>query len=105
VKINLKNPFVLILDESFNRNWKLYYGDQNWLSVFISRSVPENLHFKVNGYANGWYVVPPKDFDGSLTIYFLPQSIFYVGIFISLFSMVFVIIYFLLSRYNIRNLR
>jgi hypothetical protein len=106
VKINLRNPSILVLAESFNKNWKLYYGNQSWMSVFVSRSIPEDLHFKVNGYANGWYVVPPKDFNGSLTIYFLPQSVFYVGIFISLFSMVFVITYFLFSNFLLyKNLR
>lgn len=43
-------------------------------------------HYMVNGYANGWYVDPEKLGLGGnffLTIYFLPQSLFYLGLLIS----------------------
>jgi len=43
-------------------------------------------HELVNGYANGWYIEPDKlrlGKDFILVIYFWPQSLFYLGIFIS----------------------
>ena len=51
-------------------------------------AVNENSHFIANGYANAWYIDPKefdKDGDGKFTIviYFWPQSLFYLGLFIS----------------------
>jgi hypothetical protein len=43
-------------------------------------------HYLVNGYANSWYVEPEKLGLGEefvLTIYFWPQSLFYLGLMIS----------------------
>lgn len=42
---NSSSPFILVLSTSFNPNW----------IATISGSVVED-HFKVNGYANGWYI-------------------------------------------------
>lgn len=54
----------------------------------FSQSLPDNDHFLVNGYANAWYINPtqlPKDSGGNIniTLYFLPQSLFYLGLIIS----------------------
>jgi len=43
-------------------------------------------HHLINGYANGWYIEPQKLSPSNnfiLTIYFLPQSFFYLGLIIS----------------------
>ncbi len=43
-------------------------------------------HYLVNGYANGWYIEPDKlglGKDFTLTLYFGPQSLTYLGLFIS----------------------
>jgi len=43
-------------------------------------------HYLVNGYANGWYIEPKKlglGKDFVLVIYFWPQSLFYLGLFVS----------------------
>lgn len=60
-------------------------GDISYLS---SKPLPDDKHFLVNGYANAWYIDTKevdKDGDGSfvVTLYFLPQSLFYLGLFIS----------------------
>lgn len=56
--------------------------------LFKKPAVNETLHFIANGYANAWYIDPKefdRDSDGKFTIiiYFLPQSLFYLGLFIS----------------------
>ncbi|MFA4817341.1 MAG: alpha-(1-_3)-arabinofuranosyltransferase family protein [Parcubacteria group bacterium] len=97
-------PYYLVLSESFNPNWKVYVVGENkstgfWDTLF-GNALPEENHLKVNGYANGWTIDPEyikqnfsKDYykenpDGSidveLTLYFKPQSYFYLGIIISI---------------------
>jgi hypothetical protein len=58
------------------------------ISYLFAKPLPEDKHFLVNGYANAWYIDPEEideDGDGSfvVTLYFLPQSLFYSGLFIS----------------------
>jgi hypothetical protein len=54
----------------------------------FAKQLPDDNHFIVNGYANAWYINPKeidKNHDGNFTItlYFWPQSLFYLGLFIS----------------------
>ncbi|WP_423792388.1 hypothetical protein ACPB8Q_06580 [Methanocaldococcus indicus] len=56
--------------------------------LFKKPAVNETFHFIANGFANAWYINPKefdKNKDGRFTIiiYFLPQSLFYFGLFIS----------------------
>ncbi|MFN7170162.1 MAG: hypothetical protein ACK4NT_02830, partial [Candidatus Omnitrophota bacterium] len=63
---------------------------------FLFEKPLEVSHHLVNGYANGWYIEPEKLGLGEnfvLTIYFLPQSLFYLGLFISGTTFLFCIIY------------
>lgn len=66
--------------------------------LFRKPSLNETYHFKANGYANTWYI-DPKEFDRNgdgrftIVIYFLPQSLFYLGLFISISSLFFCIGY------------
>jgi|GEM_PF-5417646 len=58
------------------------------LLFLFSEPLDENYHFKANGYANAWYIDPKeidKDRDGNFTItlYFWPQSLFYLGLIVS----------------------
>lgn len=60
--------------------------DVNYL--FRKPILDETYHFIANGYANAWYIDPKKidkDGDGkfTITIYFLDQSLFYLGLIIS----------------------
>jgi len=61
-------------------------------------TINETYHFKANGYANAWYIDPnkiEKDGDGKFTIviYFLPQSFFYLGLFISMTTLILCVSY------------
>jgi len=58
------------------------------VSYLFKKPVSKNNHFLVNGYANAWYIDPAKvdkDGDGefTVTLYFRPQSYFYLGLMIS----------------------
>lgn len=58
------------------------------ISYLLEKPLPEEDHFLVNGFANAWYIDPsqlPKDADGNIdiTLYFWPQSLFYLGLIIS----------------------
>lgn len=59
------------------------------------KSISENSHFKVNGYANSWYIDPKdtgdqKDFE--LVVEFVPQRLFFFGLTISIFSLAILIV-------------
>ncbi len=126
-------PFYLIFSESFNRGWRAYintdmmkcspiatYANVNVIECrdkskffeikditrIFDRSVPEEDHFVVNGYANGWYVYPGKLGLGegfSLTLYFWPQTIYYVSLFVSGLTLIGCICYLLCKRMRIKN--
>jgi len=55
------------------------------IKYLFKKPLPEKYHFLVNGYANAWYI-DPKEIGSSnftITLYFWPQSLFYLGLFIS----------------------
>jgi hypothetical protein len=65
-----------------------YKFDPEDLLFLFLEPLDESYHFKANGYANAWYIDPKemdKDRDGSFTItlYFWPQSLFYLGLLVS----------------------
>jgi SAM-dependent methyltransferase len=71
-------------------------------SYLFKRSLDEKNHFSANGYANAWYIDPAqidKNEDGSfaITIYFLPQSYFYLGLVISTLTLAVCLGYLLLN--------
>ncbi len=72
--------------------------------VFYLLETPmdEKNHFTANGYANSWYIDPKeidKDGDGNFTVtlYFKPQSYFYLGLAISITTLILCILYLLLD--------
>jgi len=80
VNISSSSPFLLIFSESFNKNWKVYKGDINWIKALFTKSLSDD-HFLINGYANAWYIKETGEY--TLTIYYFPQSIFYIGVLLS----------------------
>lgn len=92
-QINITNataPFFLVFSESYQPQWKAYVnpqdGNTNWFQAFFRRSVSGDMHFLVNGYANAWYIDPKEHGTGenfTITLYFKPQSYFYIGLVIS----------------------
>jgi len=83
VYIKASRPFFLVFSESYSPLWKAYYGDVDWLKAFWANPISDDKHFPVNGYANAWYVDPKqlriKSNEFTITIYYCPQSLFYMG--------------------------
>jgi hypothetical protein len=109
---NATEPFLLVLSESYHPFWKAYANDSDTSNrTFDIRDIKylfydplqEDFHFKVNAYANGWYI-DPKDITNngniSITLNFLPQSIFYLGIIVSILTLVLCLCYLCYRSYN-----
>jgi len=109
-----KWPFTLVFSESFHEGWKAYVrqeakGDgqkgEPWSALWSTwedRGKRNELkdHFEVNGYANGWIVVPKGQFkvqsskfkveekeenweDFEIVLEYKPQRLFEIGLLIS----------------------
>ena len=85
ISFDSDDSFYLYFSEAYNPNWILiqnfnWYKDENKLF--------DDTHFKAYGFLNGWYIDPDeltKNKDGfyELTLYFQPQSYFYIGLFLT----------------------
>ena len=92
------DPFLLVFSEAYHPEWKLYpnrYKEYtNWIEGFSSKNyLPENYHIKSNGWSNSWAINPkemcsttPCNF--SVTLYFKPQSYFYLGGIMSMITLI-----------------
>jgi len=110
---NAHEPFWLTFSQSFHPGWQAYITTNpfncnpiaNYSSVNVTecqhksmffelgdltrvfdRPIPEKNHFVVNSYANGWYIDPQALSTGddfTITIYFKPQSYFYISLIVS----------------------
>lgn len=76
---NAQNPFAIVLSESFNPNWQL-----------ISDGKIVKDHFKINGFANAWYL--NKNGDYQVRIEFAPQKYYIFGIILSLVTTIGILI-------------
>ena len=73
-----KYPYFLVLCENFNKNWKLYLN---------KKSLSENEHYVINGYANSWLIKEKGNYN--ITIEYLPQRYMNLGILISSLTLFF----------------
>lgn len=120
---NAYTPFVLVFSNDFHNNWKIYIPSKDFENEKVSvktyfdgdiqegknsniffdsktfetvgmKILPEERHFKVNSYANAWYI-DPKDIGGSnheLIVELEGQRYFYLGIAVStIFLVVFIV--------------
>lgn len=63
----------------------------DWIFKFTNKDNKTNpIHFKINGYANGWYLSNPSDTD--IDISYKPQSFFLLGTIISILTLIAVFI-------------
>ena len=84
VKVNANSPFILVLNNKFNSNWKI--------------SNKEAKHFMINGFANAWNI--SKTGKYSLTIEYNLQRYFYIGWFITITSLILLIVYLIYAIYK-----
>lgn len=81
---NLTNPVYLNFAEKYDINWFLSIDNLNF----------NNYHFKNDANLNSWYLDPNiigKE-NVELTLYFKPQSYLYLGLIISLSTLLFLIL-------------
>lgn len=81
---NAQGPFILVLSETYDPRWMAYYGNVDWLSSYFVKSIPNQAHFIVNGYANAWYI--DKTGNYTITLFFEPQRLLVLGSIISIAS-------------------
>jgi hypothetical protein len=96
-EVNIKNidkPFYLNFSDNYNSNWNLYVGKFNWFNVLLNKQkvVSNKNHFQnVVGF-NSFYVNPQKDCDKNLncsfTLLFKPQTYLYLGLIISVLTLI-----------------
>ena len=72
-------PYYLVFSETFSRDWQAVIKDVNG-----SRTIPQENHFVVNGYANAWYVETPGTYE--VKIEYLPERWFRRFVILSLVS-------------------
>jgi len=72
VQVNAQEPFVLVFTSNYSPGWKAYVDGH------------ELRHFRVNFYANGYYVTETGKFN--VVLRYTPQEAFTMGVMISLFS-------------------
>lgn len=96
-QVTTKNPFWLVLSESFNKQWKAY-------AYANGKEIKLKNHFMVNSYSNGWYIsendlrslykTPDRDgYKLKIIINYAPQFLFKICIYISVCSFIFVLIF------------
>lgn len=126
---NASKPFFLVFSESYSPGWKAYINTgqiecnarityknlnitecQHESKLFevtdliriSDKSIPEDNHFIVNGYANAWYIDPQSTGQNfTFTLYYKPQSYFYMGLIISGISFILCIGYLVWNRTKI----
>lgn len=79
-----KEPFYLVLSESYHPQWRAYRGDISWFQALWEKPISEERHWRANGYANSWYIDEKGDFE--VTLFFWPQSLVYLGYVIALIT-------------------
>jgi len=122
---NATEPFYLTFSESYDPQWVIYinkdklqcnptinYENMNVVECqkeskffeiedlirIFDKSFPEEKHFIVNGYANAWYIDPQNldmNKDITVTIYYKPQTYFYIGLIITGLTLSWVMVYLL----------
>lgn len=118
---NATQPFFLIFSESYDPGWKVYVNKNiqfNEITAeypnsgvkeakqetsftlgdmfFFTNPLDDKYHLIANGYSNAWYINPKEiERDGNFTIslYFWPQSLFYLGLTISGITLTVCIVY------------
>ncbi len=113
---NATKPFFLVFSESYDPQWKAYVSSNNIvlgnvivsygnvqeatsgnaftvqdISYLFSQPLSDQYHFITNGYANAWYIDPQQLHQGTdftITLFFVPQAYYYVGVVITAIAII-----------------
>jgi hypothetical protein len=77
VNVNSSNAFYLVFSETY---------DKGWVASIDGQQISAQDHFTANGYANCWYI--NKTGSYSITLEFTPQRLFYVGVVVSIATLI-----------------
>lgn len=98
------DPYILSFQEAYNGGWKAYVADSNSFSnsslfsgIFL-KPFSEKDHFKINGYANAWFIKQKGDYN--IIVEYYPQRFFYVGIAISIATLCSYMAFYLFKKYG-----
>ena len=131
--INIKSPVYLNFSESYHPYWKirvgppagqikgaLRAGEFNWFKAIVYKKyfLPDKYHFQNDAMLNSFYFDPKQicsdnlcaqnsddSLDINLTLYFKPQSYFYLGGIISLVTFISCIIFLILRFAKLRRIK
>ena len=81
VKVNAIRKFVLVFNQSYH---------PKWIASVDGVPIPESGHFAVNGYANGYVIDRTGEY--TVTIEYVSQKYFIIGLVISSLALIFVIV-------------
>ncbi|EKD49279.1 MAG: hypothetical protein ACD_63C00199G0004 [uncultured bacterium] len=124
---DFQNPFLLVMSQQFNNKWKMYTKplvDEELIeeatteNIEYFKNVRENkflenksiwetvsqietpkAHLLVNGYANGWWIEGYKDTaEFELILEYSPQRLYYIGVIVSLITVLILIFSYLKIR-------
>ncbi len=87
VEVSSDKYFILVLQESYDDNWVVYIN---------GKKLDPRLHFKVNGYGNGW-LIPVKGF-AKIDIVYLPSRIDIIYTFYPFLFIIAMIVYYVLNK-------
>jgi len=87
---NVSNPYILVFLETYSKQWNIKMKN--------GETINNMPHFKVNGYANGWYIPNSENYQ-EFVISYKPQGLFTVGftVFVSV-TIIFLVLSFLAFR-------
>lgn len=109
-------PFYLAMSESFHQSWQAQFNTDkingffdSWVPFVNPDRIPDEHHFELNGFLNGWYIDTPAycvqntlctqnpdgSYDIELVLEFFPQRWFYLGMLISGTTLVGLVIFLL----------
>lgn len=77
------SPVTLVMRETYGKYWQLCDENKKCLSF------DDKNHFIANGFANGWYF--KKGIEGKLTLYYNPQKMYIIGVYVSITSFIFIL--------------
>ncbi|WP_135611760.1 hypothetical protein [Methanococcoides sp. AM1] len=108
---NISEPIYLHFSDRYHPDWKLKVGEFNWFIALMDKNyfISDEVHFENDALLNSFLIDPKyiqdefsednyiRNNDGSinldLTLYFRPQSYFYVGSIVSGLTVLGILVY------------
>ena len=89
---NAEGPFILVFSDAFHPEWKAYVRNDTGVGWIEALSAESEKHFTANGWSNGFTIEHCEE-SCMITLYFRPQSYYYLGSIISLITLLACIAY------------